>query len=359
MTVTRTGWRGAAAGTALALLGVPAAAQQAERHEMTGQQVAIYNLAGEVTLEGGTGSAVQVEVRRGGAQGGELVIERGPLGERQTLRILYPDDRIVYRPASGWRGNSQVRVRDDGTFGDSWGGRDRRDRGREVEVRSHGSGLEAHADLRILVPRGQRLELYLAVGRIGVTNVDGDLHLDGGATEVTTTRTTGSLSVDVGSGTVRVSEARGSLNLDTGSGKVDVTGASGDEILVDTGSGSITIRDATATTLNFDTGSGGVEGAALAADVVRVDTGSGSVNLDFTRAPRDLHIDTGSGGVTLTLPPSFSAEVEIQTGSGGIDLDFPVTVSRWERDVVRGTIGNGAGRLSVETGSGGIRIKKS
>jgi DUF4097 and DUF4098 domain-containing protein YvlB len=63
--------------------------------------------------------------------------------------------------------------------------------------------------------------------------------------------------------------------------------------------------------------------------------------------------------VTLTLPPSFSAEVEIQTGSGGIDLDFPVTVSRWERDVVRGTIGNGAGRLSVETGSGGIRIKKS
>jgi hypothetical protein len=349
------GW--AAVGLGLATVSAPAAAQQTERVDLTGPRAAVYNLAGEVSLEPGSGTAVSVEVRRGGADGARLVVERGPLGDRQVLRIIYPDDDIAYRPASGWRGRTQLRVRDDGTFYDS-GDRDRRDRGREVEISSTGSGLEAHADLRITVPRGQRLEVYLAAGRIGVTNVDGDLHLDGGSTDVVTSRTVGPLLVDVGSGTVSVSDARGPLTLDTGSGEVDVTGASGEEILVDTGSGSVTIRDVTAGSLNLDTGSGEVEGSGVAADVVRVDTGSGSVDLGFTRAPRELTVDTGSGGVTLTLPPTYSAEVEIESGSGGIDLDFPVTVTRWEREAVRGKIGDGTGRLTVETGSGGIRIRK-
>jgi DUF4097 and DUF4098 domain-containing protein YvlB len=339
-------------------VGHTAVAQQAERYEVAGQQVAIYNLVGEVTVEGGTGSSVMVQVRRGGGDAGQLAVERGPIGSRQTLRVIYPADRIIYRAASGWQGSSQLRVREDGTFGD-WGDRDRRERGREVEIRSRGTGLEAYADLTIAVPKGQRLEVYLAAGRIGVTNVDGALRLDGGAAEVTTSHTTGELVVDVGSGAVQVSDARGSLNLDTGSGEVNVTGASGEELLVDTGSGSVTVRDATATTMSFDTGSGAVEGTGLAADVVGVDTGSGEVDLAFTRAPRDINIDTGSGGVTLTVPANFSAQVNISTGSGGIDLDFPVQVSRWERDAVRGTIGDGTGRLTVETGSGGIRIRKT
>jgi DUF4097 and DUF4098 domain-containing protein YvlB len=101
-----------------------------------------------------------------------------------------------------------------------------------------------------------------------------------------------------------------------------------------------------------------VDGSGLATDVVRVDTGSGSVDLAFTRAPREISVDTGSGSVDLALPAAFTAQVDISTGSGGIDLDFPVQVSRWERDAVRGTIGNGAGRLTVETGSGGVRIRK-
>jgi hypothetical protein len=349
------GWT--AVGLALATTGAPAVGQQTERVDLTGRRVAVYNLAGEVTLEPGSGTAVSVEVRRGGADGARLVVERGPLGDRQALRIIYPDDDIVYRPAGGWRGRTQLRVRDDGTFYDS-SDRDRRDRGREIEISSTGDGLEAHADLRISVPRGQQLEVYLATGRIGVTNVDGDLHLDGGSTDVVTSRTVGPLSVDVGSGTVSVSDARGPLTLDTGSGEVDVTGASGDEIEVDTGSGSVTISGVTATALTLDTGSGDVEVSGAAADVVLVDTGSGSVEVGFTRAPRELSVDTGSGSVTLTLPASYSAQVEIETGSGGIDLEFPVTVSRVERDAVHGTIGEGGGRLKVETGSGDVRIRK-
>src|SRR5512134_1680760 len=202
------GW--IAVGLALATTGASAVGQQTERMDLTGQRVAVYNLAGEVTLEPAGGTSVSVEVRRGGADGARLVVERGPLGDRQSLRIIYPDDDIVYRGSGGWRGRTRLRVRDDGTFYDS-GDRDRRDRGREVEISSDGDGLEAHADLRISVPKGQRLEVYLAAGAISVTNVDGDLHLDGGSTEVVTSHTVGALSVDVGSGTVQVSDARGPL----------------------------------------------------------------------------------------------------------------------------------------------------
>lgn len=346
------------AAVALVLSAVPAAAQQAERYEVAGSRVAIYNLAGEATLAPGAGAAVVVEVRRGGAEADRLGIERGPIGGAQTLRVLYPDDRILYRGADRGRWSSQLRVREDGTFGDSGDDRGRRDRGRRVEIRSSGDGLEAHADLHISVPRGQRLELYLAVGRIGVTNVEGELYLDGGATEVTTSHTVGALTVDVGSGHVRVADARGALDIDTGSGDVDVSGVSGDQVRVDTGSGGVTLRGVTAPSLNIDTGSGGVDATGVAVERVLVDTGSGSVDLAFSDSPRDIEIDTGSGGVTLTLPAAFTATVELETGSGGIDLDFPVQVQRWERDAIRGTIGDGSGRLVVETGSGGIRIRK-
>jgi hypothetical protein len=54
----------------------------------------------------------------------------------------------------------------------------------------------------------------------------------------------------------------------------------------------------------------------------------------------------------------LSAQVEIETGSGGIDLGFPVQVRKLESDHVTGTIGDGRGRLRIDTGSGGVRLIK-
>ncbi len=71
-------------------------------------------------------------------------------------------------------------------------------------------------------------------------------------------------------------------------------------------------------------------------------------------------MDTGSGGVTITVPADFGAEVDIETGSGGIDLGgVPVMVTRLESDHIIGKIGDGRGRMKIETGSGGVRLVKS
>src|SRR5207249_584528 len=184
---------------------------------------------------------------------------------RETLRIMYPDDEIVYREL-GHGSNTTLRVRDDGTFNDrdERGGRGS-DEGRRVRIAASGGGLEAHADARIAIPPGKRVELYLAVGQAFASNVDGDLRIDVAAANVT------------------VDHAKGTLL-----------------------------------------------------------------------------VDTGSGDVTINVPADLGAEVDIETGSGDIDLqNVTVRTTRLERDHLTGEIGDGKGRIRIETGSGGVRLVRT
>lgn len=326
---------------------------RAQSYEIAGRHVAVYNLVGQVNLQPARGSAVTVDVSVGGPDGGELRIETGAIGDTETLRVIYPDDRITY---SEWgRGSrTNLRVRDDGTFGDS----DRRGRfrGDEVTISGRGGGFEAHADLTIAVPTGQRVSVYLAVGEAIVENVDGHIRIDTYAAPVSASGTRGILTIDVGSGQVEVRGAEGEVNLDTGSGSVDVTDVSGPSLRIDTGSGSVTAVGIAVGELNIDTGSGSIIAERVAARDIVLDTGSGSVELEITENADNIEIDTGSGGVVVTVPVSFGASVDIDTGSGGIELDMPITMRRWQRDHVQGTIGDGGGRLHIDTGSGSVRI---
>lgn len=340
---------------ALAALAGTAAAQTS-RHNVSGDSVAIYNLVGAVRIEGGSGSAVTVEVTRSGRDADQLRVETGPIRGRETLRVVYPDDDIIHPNRNGWW-NTEMRVREDGTFGDGSRGFGRI--GRTVRIRSRGDGVEAAADLRITVPKGQKIAVYLGVGRASVSNVDGRLRVDVASADVTADHTKGQLIIDTGSGEVTVTDAEGEVNLDTGSGSVSATRVKGSILSIDTGSGEVTATDVDATDVNIDTGSGSVDLRGTKARTLRIDTGSGDVDVRLLAPCDDIDIDTGSGGVTLAVPEGLSAQVEIETGSGGIDLGFPVQVRRLESDHVIGTIGDGRGRLRIDTGSGSVRLIKS
>ncbi|HYW07671.1 MAG TPA: DUF4097 family beta strand repeat-containing protein [Longimicrobium sp.] len=326
-------------------------AQQVERFELRDSRVALYNVAGEVRLEAGTGSSVVVEVTRGGGDARQLRIERGDVGGKESLRVVYPDERIIY-PRMGRGSNTQFSVRRDGTFGGRIGLTTRR-----VRVAGSGSGAEAWADLRVRVPAGQSLEVHQGVGRVFVTNVDGTLQLNGASASVKTEGTRGSLAVDVGSGGVEVDGASGNVNIDTGSGGVRVNAVRGDNLHVDTGSGGVTGNDVQVRSLLVNVGSGGVRIAGVRARDVEVDTGSGSVDLGLLADADRVKIDTGSGGVTLSVPDDFGAELVIDTGSGGITVDVPVSDRTSRRSRFTGRVGDGNGRVSIDTGSGGVRLK--
>ena len=327
----------------------PAVGQAAESFELSGRDVAVYNLAGEASIVRGRGSAVVVRVLRAGADARELEVEVGEIDGRETLRVVYPSDRVVYSEL-GRRSNNTVRVSSDGTFND--GGR----RGDRVEIRGSGRGLEAHADLEIEVPAGREFALYLASGSTDIRGVEGDFRIDTGAGSVVADDIRGSLNIDTGSGQVSVRGVEGDVTVDTGSGGVDIADVRGREINVDTGSGGVDGADLSARSLLIDTGSGGIDLERVDADDVLLDTGSGSVRIQLENDVRDLDIDTGSGSVTVWLPEDVGAQVDIETGNGGIDIDLPVQLRRASRDHVEGSLGDGEGRIRIDTGSGRIRL---
>ncbi len=337
--------------TALALaFPTLAAAQASGTFTLSGNRIAVYNLAGVVEVQGGTGSNVRVDVTGGGPDASELSVESGPLGGFETLRVIYPDDRIVY-DVRGRRSRTEFRVRDDGTFFD-----DRSRSGRRVRISGSGSGLEAHADLLVTVPPGKRVEIYLGVGEVNVRNVNGDLLVDVASAPVRTENTSGSLLVDTGSGSVDVIDAEGDVSVDTGSGSVEVTGSRGDILHVDTGSGSVEVTEVTVRDLNIDTGSGRITVTRATISSGLLDTGSGSVRLELLSDVDDLTVDTGSGSVTVEFPPGLGARLDLESSSGSIDFSVPITVTEFNRSSLRGQIGDGRGMIRIDTGSGSIRF---
>ncbi len=326
----------------------PGAAAQ-ERFTVAGDRVAIYNLAGRTRVERGTGNAVVVEVTRGGRDGARLRVEQGPVGGQATLRVVYPGDRIAYPQGNG---STELRVRDDGTFGGSGRGRE----GRRVRLDREG-GVEAWADLRVLVPAGLDVELRVAVGEMSARGVSANLLLDTHAGGVTADGLRGRIRIDTGSGEVLATGIEGELDVDTGSGDVVVRNTRVGFLRVDTGSGAVTLEGFRADALEVDTGSGGVRGGGDA-ETVAVDTGSGDVSLDLGPLLRDVLVDTGSGDVTLAVPEGYGARIALETSSGDLEVNLPLQVVRRGRDALEGTIGDGRGRLEVDTGSGNITVRR-
>ena len=339
---------------------LPAAlpAQQAERYVITGSEVAIYNLAGEVKVEQGGGPGVTAEVTRGGADAAKLKVAQSEVEGRRSLRIIYPGDRIQYGRLSDGS-STQLRVRDDGTFSDRDDDDERRNEGRRITIAGGGGGLAAHADLRVIVPRGTQVALYLAVGKVNVVNVEGDLRIDAAAAPVTTSHTRGELRIEVGSGPVQVTDSRGDLSVDTGSGTVSASDVRGEQVSIETGSGEVTATDVRTSHLSVETGSGDIRASNLIAGQLSLETGSGAVTADVSGEVWNVDVETGSGDITLRVPPTLGAEVDIETSSGEIETDFEVAVTRHARDHLTGRIGDGRGKIDIETGSGGIKLVKA
>ncbi|HEX6059946.1 MAG TPA: DUF4097 family beta strand repeat-containing protein [Gemmatimonadaceae bacterium] len=338
----------------LAAAALPLGAQQPERFTLSGSSVAIFNLAGTVRATAASGRDVVVTVERAGPDAARLRVETGEIGGRQTLRVIFPEDRILFRGRGNGSWNTQLRVHDDGTFYDGRG-----DGGRRVRIESRGSGLDAHANVAVAVPAGQRIALHLAAGDVHVTNVNGDILVDVGAADVTTSGTRGALRLDTGSGEVSVSDAEGDLDLDAGSGGSTLRGVKGRVLNVDAGSGSVTAHDVAVEELRVDAGSGDVTLERVSAPQIDLDLGSGSTDLSLLGDVRRLVVDAGSGGVTLRIPESLGAQIEVDAGSGGLDLQVPVTTRRISRDAFSGTIGDGEGRITIDAGSGRVRILRS
>jgi hypothetical protein len=121
---------------------------------------------------------------------------------------------------------------------------------------------------------------------------------------------------------------------------------------------------------------GDVEAQGLDAHVLGI-TVNGSVDIETDGAARgetvngsiravigashwedNIRFSTVNGRIEVYLPSDTDAEVRAQTVNGGIHTDLPIQVTgTFGTKTMRGTIGDGGGRLSLETVNGSIRLK--
>ena len=318
------------------------------------ERVEIYNAVGSVTLRKATGNAVTVTATAQGSDAGDLVFEVDHEARVGRFRVVFPDVESIVWPPNMGSGTTEIDLRTDGTFG---GDRNWR-RGDRVRVSSRG-GFRGYANVEIGVPDGRVVRVFLAVGRATADGVNGDVVIDTYGSNIEATNIAGTWLLDTGSGDVSVNGMRGTLRLDTGSGNLTVSRMTGDLLDADTGSGDVDATDVQVDRFRFDTGSGNVRARNLTARRGVVDTGSGNADIVYSGgAVDDLTVDTGSGRVLLTLPPEADARVSIETGGGDATISRTgVVFERRDEDGVVLRIGQGRGRIRIDTGSGDVVIR--
>jgi len=290
------------------------------------EELKIDNLIGAVTIVPAGDDVFRVIVHVRGSDAAEDLLDFSVShGSQGKLAVIFPvdDHRDYVYPPMGANSRATVTSNDADNDNSSWlkkifhGGR-----GRRINVRGKGDGLELWADLTIEVPRGGSLGAVQRVGRIDAADVAGNLVLD------------------TSSGNVAARGIQGDVGVDTGSGDVKLENIEGGRVVADTGSGDVSAK-------------------GIRTGRVVLDTGSGDVWLQPVQLDRgEFMVDTGSGDVTLVLPDGASARISADTGSGRVDNRVRGAMIRTAtRDELDMTVGDGGAKVSLDVGSGSIVIK--
>jgi hypothetical protein len=332
--------------SALALLAAGSVhAADLDRHfSINGDRLVLVNLVGEVKVEPATGSSFEVDVAvRGKDATADLVRFDQADGADAHLCVQFPlgkEDKFVY-PGIGHFSDSSFEAPRGSNWGDSpeehhsFLGK----RSHQVKVKGSGRGLEAWADVTVRVPAGRKLELRIGAGQVTAIGTQADLVLDSCV------------------GSVVVEGTKGTISVDTGTGVVSARNTDGD-LAIDTGSGNVTLERCRGGRLGVDTGSGSVEATDIGADDLSIDTGSGRVEVTLARMGKgDFVVDTGSGSIDFQVPPGASADITADSGTGGVSLDLAAAkVQRHDDDEMTVKLGDGEASVTLDTGSGAIRI---
>jgi len=198
----------------------------------------------------------------------------------------------------------------------------------------------------VTVPVGSKVVATSWSGSVSVKGVHGDIeaHAQSGDIQI---RDAGSrLDIDALSGDVIVTGVKGEARVTTVSGGIEISGARGD-MEIESVSGDVDVRDVIAKQVRMHTVSGDV-------------SYTGSI-LDAGR----YEFNTHSGEIVLALPNEIGAQLSVSTFNGGIESDFPITlvpgvhgIGASQAKRLNFSVGSGTARISAETFSGDITLKR-
>ncbi|GAA2601471.1 DUF4097 family beta strand repeat-containing protein [Actinomadura fulvescens] len=180
---------------------------------------------------------------------------------------------------------------------------------------------KVRADITVTVPRECP---------VTITLVSADAVIAGLTARASIKSATGDVTLDGVVGDIDANTVSGAMEAQGVDGKVAFTSVSGDLALA---------------------------GGSIDRLAARTVSGRIAADVELAGASR-VEVNTVSGEVTLRVPDSISAEVQLNSAAGRLDTSFP-GLDRQDRTVGKslgGTIGDGSGRLSVTTVSGGVTL---
>lgn len=272
----------------------------------------------------------------------------------EETRPAEPDVKVSIENLSGsvevtgWD-RSEVKV--SGSLGDDtrglWLDGDPSDWEIEVEIPDGrwGGRRDLESRLEVWVPRGAEVEVETVSASIRIRDVDGRLDLESVSGEI-----------DAAGGGRRV-------ELETVSGAIDFTGGGATwELDAESVSGRVTLRGVRGE-IEASSVSGRLDVEAVEIRRGVFESVSGDVRLDLDPSGNAvIDVEAHSSNVTLTLPANVSARFQVSTFSGKIDNDFGPTGERTSRFApgrsLDHTTGDGAVRVSIETFSGNVSLRR-
>jgi DUF4097 and DUF4098 domain-containing protein YvlB len=207
----------------------------------------------------------------------------------------------------------------------------------------------------VTVPNTTRLHSETGSGDQRIQDIQGPLKASTGSGNITASRIGDETRVNTGSGDVKLEGVKGSVYANTGSGTVNASGIAGG-FYAETGSGDVTLVQDAPGHVTAKTGSGHVNLKNVKGGV-EARTGSGGVEAQG-EAKGDWDIHTGSGDIVLRLPSQAAFSVDARSSSGGVTVNHPLTIQGTiKKNHIQGKVGQGGPALSLETGSGEIRVE--
>jgi DUF4097 and DUF4098 domain-containing protein YvlB len=207
----------------------------------------------------------------------------------------------------------------------------------------------------VTVPPETEVRASSGSGNIEVNGVKGPVLVNSGSGNIAASNVAGDLQAHSGSGTIQVATIQGQVQATAGSGDINLASVHGD-IRIQTGSGVIRIATPAGAVV-ANTGSGGVSVVGAMEDL-RLRTSSGDIAVrGDPQAGTYWDFRTSSGNVGMQVSPKASFRFYAKTNSGEINAAIPVIMEGTAgKHALRARIGDGKGRVEVETSSGNVAL---
>jgi DUF4097 and DUF4098 domain-containing protein YvlB len=210
---------------------------------------------------------------------------------------------------------------------------------------------------------GHQLAVKSSSGSITAEGIKGKVRLNTSYGSITCGDTSdGDIELKSSSGAIRLSNASfGDCDAHTSYGSIDAEELKGNSIKLHSGSGAIHVTKASSDTADFSTSYGRITGRQLTTRDLTAKSSSGNLDIDCSQTtPADLaaSLVTSYGSIDFTPPPSFAGQVDMSTSYGSVKTSRPITISgQVSKKQLKGAIGEGNGKLHLQTSSGSINLK--